>query len=490
MKKAKYLLVIMICMFSFKLNVMAINCNYKSNTGDSITITIDEDDKNTLIARYTNSLGSTQPFFPMNLVDGSKNSFMFNNDSGGSGYIYNKALVLACPNKITNYYQGSAFSSKIDVGYMASHSLLSGKSSPLSMPIIYFSNDGTTAKNEKASLITLTNGVSTSEFSSYKSVVYNLIKTESTTPPVSEDGYISCNYKNKSTTGIYNFRFKQGDGSKHQYSYNSGSYKDILYDISNGRHDFTSCPSVIKMGGASKTTFTVSTVDACYYDDPLCFYEESVSPYYGNAGTQITAYTEFLGSTASMNKYGIYTDTDNKIKVTNNIKEISVSNLSQYTSIFLSKQSSSYPKYLVKSKGSDTYTFTDTKPDEFDKIYINISALTSIQGLGEAEIYKTCEEIVGESFLKWLDENVFMIIRIGVPILLILLTSFDFAKVVFNDDKEGMSNAFKRFTKRAIAAVLIFLTPTIIMLIANLIGGDELTAVTDCVNYIENMHEQ
>ena len=487
MKKIKYLLMIVICIFMSCLNVKAnedIKCDYQSDSGETVVIKID---KTTLISNYTNSLGSSQPFFPMNLVDGSlkNNNYMFTNDTGDSHYLYNKRVVEACPKRITNYYQNSVFSSKVEVAYMSSNSFLSGKSSPLKMPIIYFSRDGETNNKESATLITLTNGVSTSDFSSYKSMVFKLKQSESNTPEVSSDGYISCNYKNKDSNGTYNFRFKTNGDLNHQYSYNSGNYQNIKLD--GERVYFTSCPSVIKMGNASKTTFTVSSSDACYYDNPLCFYEESVSPYYGNAGTLITAYTEYANSNAQ--KLSIYFDESNiKVSGDSGKTEISVSNLNDYSTIFKEKETGKYPKYLVKS--GNNYTFTSTKPESFDKIYINVTFLTGIQGLGEAEIYKTCEEIFGESFLEWLDENVFMIIRIGVPILLILLTTFDFAKVVFSDDKEGMQNAFKRFTKRAIAAVLIFLTPSLIMLIANLIGGDELKAVTDCVNYVENMHEQ
>ena len=205
----------------------------------------------------------------------------------------------------------------------------------------------------------------------------------------------------------------------------------------------------------------------------------------GGNDSVLTKYILFSGA-ANNDNVNIY-NTNGTVIATLMGKNISISNMSTYSSAFTDKKTSGYPKYLVK-KG-DSYSFESTKPEEFDQIYMNIQYLNSIQGLGEEEIYNTCKDIFGESFLKWLDENVFMIIRIGVPILLILLTTFDFAKVVFNDDKEGMQNAFTRFRRRAIAAVLIFLTPTIIMLIANLVGGEDLNSVTDCVNYIENMHE-
>ena len=145
-----------------------------------------------------------------------------------------------------------------------------------------------------------------------------------------------------------------------------------------------------------------------------------------------------------------------------------------------------YPKYLIYS--NNTYTFQDEKIDSAEKIYINANYLNNSGiGLGEEEIYQTCQELFGQNFLTFLNDYVFKIIWIGVPILLILLTSFDFAKVVFVDDKEGIQNAFRRFWKRAIASVLIFLTPYIIILIANVIGAGD--TVQDCAKEIRNMSQ-
>ena len=88
-------------------------------------------------------------------------------------------------------------------------------------------------------------------------------------------------------------------------------------------------------------------------------------------------------------------------------------------------------------------------------------------GIGDDITLETCEQLFGiddsSNIWTWLKNYIFMPIWIGIPILLIALTTIDFAKVVFVDDKEGIQNAFKRFGKRAVAAVLIFLTPTILI---------------------------
>ena len=99
---------------------------------------------------------------------------------------------------------------------------------------------------------------------------------------------------------------------------------------------------------------------------------------------------------------------------------------------------------------------------------------------------ETCQVLLSSEFLEFLNNNIFKIIYIGIPIILILLTSFDFAKVVFINDKEGIQNAGKRFGKRVVVAILIFLVPTIIIFISNMIGADQ---IDTCVQYFKDMSE-
>lgn len=200
-------------------------------------------------------------------------------------------------------------------------------------------------------------------------------------------------------------------------------------------------------------------------------------------GTLITTYVQYNNSNSPSIR--IIKNSDGTYKAAlssgSSIEAISSSLISTNFS-----DKASYPKYLLKGKGSDTYSFSDTKTDEFDEIYINVEALSGISGIGEEEIYATCEDLFGDSLLTLLDNYVIKVIQFGVPILLILLTSFDFAKVVFIDDKEGIQNAFKRFIRRLIAAILIILTPEIIILIARLAGAPD--SVQDCAKTIRNMN--
>lgn len=61
--------------------------------------------------------------------------------------------------------------------------------------------------------------------------------------------------------------------------------------------------------------------------------------------------------------------------------------------------------------------------------------------------------------------------RILAPILMILLTAIDFAKVVISDDPSASSKKIiGRIAKRAVAVALVFLLPTIVRFILNLDG--------------------
>ena len=88
-----------------------------------------------------------------------------------------------------------------------------------------------------------------------------------------------------------------------------------------------------------------------------------------------------------------------------------------------------------------------------------------------------CRSIYGD-LLDFLEKNVFKIIYFLTPIVLIVLTSIDFAKAVFNDEKDGMKKATSNFVKRAVAAILIFLAPTFVEIILSLLNN---ASISDCM---------
>lgn len=74
----------------------------------------------------------------------------------------------------------------------------------------------------------------------------------------------------------------------------------------------------------------------------------------------------------------------------------------------------------------------------------------------------------------------FELIGIAVPILLLVLGSFDMAGAVFSGDADAMKKSISKLTKRAIAAVLVFFVPLIVRLLLSI------PAVKDSLNLVDD----
>ena len=203
----------------------------------------------------------------------------------------------------------------------------------------------------------------------------------------------------------------------------------------------------------------------------------------GTETTVVTKYVSYGSATSSSIKIK-KDEVNGGFKAFADNKEIKIPNISNYSLIFSLKDKENYPKYIIKSH--DGYRFSSEKGDKNSTIsYINFEYLQSVD-FGEPEIYETCSQLFGNDFLDFFKNNVVRIIYIGIPVLLIILTSFDFAKVVFVDDKEGIQGAAKKFGKRAIIAILIYLIPTILIFLTNIFASNE---VKMCVEELKKVSE-
>lgn len=93
-----------------------------------------------------------------------------------------------------------------------------------------------------------------------------------------------------------------------------------------------------------------------------------------------------------------------------------------------------------------------------------------------------CEDVIGLPLINILKNDLFIPIKIITPILLLVFTTLDFAKVVFSGEKDGINKALNRFLKRAIATLVVFFAPDIIELILSLINTRNMSA---CLNQIK-----
>ena len=86
----------------------------------------------------------------------------------------------------------------------------------------------------------------------------------------------------------------------------------------------------------------------------------------------------------------------------------------------------------------------------------------------------SCTGVFDSEFLQMMNNYVYKPIKWAVPILLLVLTSFDFAKVVFNGKKEDMDKAKNNFMKRVVSGLIIFFAPDLIILIVDLVSQNSI----------------
>ena len=214
-----------------------------------------------------------------------------------------------------------------------------------------------------------------------------------------------------------------------------------------------------------------------------------------DSNSLITTYISLAsGSSSNKNKIYVYKTKNNEIVVTktndigrsDSIDEKVIINDTQKAGL-LSGDKTKYPIYVIRTTAADktqTFEFKDSyDPNGSKAIYIVAHKVYDLSDLPTSDIIFSCEALFGTSFIGFLKRNVYIPFVIAIPILLIVLTTIDFAKVVFSEDKEGIKKAGTKFGKRAIMAVIILLVPTILIFIADTIGVDE---VQECAKLIKS----
>lgn len=87
---------------------------------------------------------------------------------------------------------------------------------------------------------------------------------------------------------------------------------------------------------------------------------------------------------------------------------------------------------------------------------------------------QNCNGLLGdpndEDSVAWLLQTILNYLRVLGPILVVVLSSVDFAKVIVNGDDEKFSKAKKTLFRRLIIVALLFLVPTIVSVLLNLFG--------------------
>ena len=87
---------------------------------------------------------------------------------------------------------------------------------------------------------------------------------------------------------------------------------------------------------------------------------------------------------------------------------------------------------------------------------------------------QNCDTLLGnpenEDSVAWLVQKILNYIQILGPILVVILSSIDFAKVIITSDDDSMAKATKRLTTRLILAASLFFLPVLVSVLLNTFG--------------------
>ena len=311
------------------------------------------------------------------------------------------------------------------------------------------------------------------------------------------DNVLTCSYtKDIYEKPVFSFKIKKDEYGNLNFD---DIYQDNIYYPKN-REQFIfegfefKCPPYIDLKDPIMgTKYTIYTITASDVETKTGWYF-SDRVYYGDQTTPYLAYVNYYGK----NKIRFFKDSDNErgVRLVNNDNQsIDIINLDEtnkdnikYFEIISSDNVENYPRYIIEYVDENknyTYKFADYSDSNANVNYINLKHIGDLLSTG-GSVDETCRSLLGSSFLDFLNNNVLKIIYIGIPILLIVLTTFDFAKVVFIDDKDGVGAAGKKFGKRVIAAFLIYLVPTILIFVSNIFANNE---ISKCAKTLKDLTE-
>lgn len=98
----------------------------------------------------------------------------------------------------------------------------------------------------------------------------------------------------------------------------------------------------------------------------------------------------------------------------------------------------------------------------------------------------------GFDFLvRVIKDGVFPILQIAIPIILIVLCTFDLGKAVIGSDDKENKKLQKRILRRLVYAILIFFMVTVVNLVFSMVGSitenESLIRWSNCWNYPMDM---
>ncbi len=125
---------------------------------------------------------------------------------------------------------------------------------------------------------------------------------------------------------------------------------------------------------------------------------------------------------------------------------------------------------------SNSFSILDEKKDN-EKTKEN-SGIGSVEDAGiDMDQYnqdQSCETLLGdpnkEDSVAWLLQKVLDIVKIVGPLLVVVLSSVDFAKVIVNSDDDAMAKAAKKLAIRLVLAAALFFIPVLTTALLDVFG--------------------
>ena len=101
----------------------------------------------------------------------------------------------------------------------------------------------------------------------------------------------------------------------------------------------------------------------------------------------------------------------------------------------------------------------------------------------------TCGGLTLDDTLSRIIKTIFNVIRIGIPLILIVIGMIDMGKAITQQKEEDIKKAQGLLVKKAIAAALVFLIPSITTMLVGAVGSNDessLRTCSDCLFYGKN----
>ncbi len=118
--------------------------------------------------------------------------------------------------------------------------------------------------------------------------------------------------------------------------------------------------------------------------------------------------------------------------------------------------------YALDIQGFNSDSFVIYKLDDANSMLNNFNADQDCSGvLGNVD---------DEDSVAWLLQTILNFIRIIGPVIVVILSSIDFAKVIVTSDDDAMSKTKKKLMQRLILIFLLFFVPTLASVALNIFG--------------------